>query len=86
MSQARRDKKPTNYYTIETSRYLFYWAHEMLTAVERLDSRNQDGGISHCPFFRPQREPYANEVQKQTLLQSKCVTYNKNKLNNKGNR
>lgn len=35
---------------------------------------------------RPQRETYANETPKQTLLQAKCVTYTKNKLNNKGNR
>jgi hypothetical protein len=39
-------------------------------------------------FFslQSQRGAYANEAQKQTLLQGKCVTYNKNKLNNKGNR
>lgn len=37
-------------------------------------------------LFGPQRGSYANETQKQTLLQGKCVTYNKNKLNNKRNR
>lgn len=35
--------------------------------------------------FLTQREAYANESEKQTLLQTKCVTYYKNKLNNKGN-
>lgn len=84
MSQAKRDKKPTNGCTIETSRYLLYQTREALSQTVGIKAIKNQNGCGEKNL--PQREVYANEAQKQTLLQVKCVTYNKNKLNNKENR
>lgn len=85
MSQAKRYKKPTNYIGIETSCYLVYLTREPLFTSNSRHKIKPIGTskMAAPPSFSPQRELYANEAQKQTLLQAKCVTSYKNKLNNK---
>lgn len=78
MSQAKRYKKPTNYLGIETSRYLVYWTREPLftnNSRRKIKPIGKSKWLRPPSFLQPQRELYANERQKQTLLQAKCVTY-----------
>lgn len=86
MSQARCDKKSLQI-TIELRHpAISFIRHVELLRIPAVIGFYEKSKWLLRLLFGPQRGPYANETQKQTLLQGKCVTYNKNKLNNKRNR